>query len=493
MRGRAELGADACALFLYDDDRARRVAADGFALLPPETLAGGFEAPGLQALTEWAQKVGFRRIELAPLPIDHHVGGLFALFTIAAGDRLGDEDLDTLGRALGNAVRAQRAADELRVAYERRDRSQDQVVRQERMRALGAMALGIAHDFNNVLNGILAQVGVMDLLTTENPELAAAVERLRKIARDGAGTVERVQEFSRQRRDHEFTAVALDRLAGEIVAELRARGTAGIELRARTPAARVRGSAEELSLAVRALVDNALEAMADAGGTLTIDITEEGDEVVLMVADTGHGMSRDVKRRAFDPFFTTKGSRVKGLGLSIAYGVARRHGGRILLDSAPGQGARVRLRLPRFVDEAAPEAPAQTPGSGPAIALPVRTEAAAKRVLLVEDDPDNREAMASLLQLSGYQVTAAESGQAGVRAFSSQPFDLVVTDLGLPDMNGWQVAGEVKASSKTPVALITGWGFNLEPSEIRRRGVDLLIKKPIDPRKFLRSLQTLVG
>ncbi len=116
------------------------------------------------------------------------------------------------------------------------------------------------------------------------------------------------------------------------------------------------------------------------------------------------------------------------------------------------------------------------------------------RVLLVEDDPDNREAMASLLELSGYQVSAAESGSAGVRMFADAPFDVVITDLGLPDMNGWEVAATIKAGSpSTPIALITGWGFNLEHDEIRRRGVDLLVKKPIDPQRFLVQLEGLAS
>jgi CheY-like chemotaxis protein len=201
-------------------------------------------------------------------------------------------------------------------------------------------------------------------------------------------------------------------------------------------------------------------------------------------------MARDVRRRAFDPFFTTKGTRKKGLGLSLAYGVVRRHGGRIDLESVPHQGARARVRLPRLADAAADDrAFAAEP---PAIAPPAT--GVTRRLLLVEDDADNREAMASLLELSGYQVTAAESGAAGVAAFRAGGFDLVLTDLGLPDMNGWQVAGAIKAASpEMPVALITGWGFNLEPAEIRRRGVDLLIKKPIDPSRFLADLQALLA
>ncbi|HEX8951413.1 MAG TPA: response regulator, partial [Polyangia bacterium] len=119
--------------------------------------------------------------------------------------------------------------------------------------------------------------------------------------------------------------------------------------------------------------------------------------------------------------------------------------------------------------------------------------AGSRRVLLVEDDPDNREAMASLLALGGFEVIAADCGAAGVRAFADGAFDVVLTDLGLPDMDGWQVAGEIKqAAPAMPIALITGWGLNLDRDEIRRRGVDLLVKKPLDPRAFLGQIENLL-
>jgi CheY-like chemotaxis protein len=195
-------------------------------------------------------------------------------------------------------------------------------------------------------------------------------------------------------------------------------------------------------------------------------------------------MTRDVRKRAFDPFFTTKGSLANGLGLSVAYGIVRRHGGRIELESAPGQGTRVRVKVPSLATPSL-----LTPVDVPSVAPRAHGSV---RVLLVEDDADNRDAMAELLRLGGHVVTAAETGVDGVRRFARDAFDLVVTDLGLPDMTGWDVAREVKElSASTPVALVTGWGLNLASDEIRRRGVDLLIRKPIEPRKFLAQLAQL--
>jgi CheY-like chemotaxis protein len=146
----------------------------------------------------------------------------------------------------------------------------------------------------------------------------------------------------------------------------------------------------------------------------------------------------------------------------------------------------VRVILPAVVPAHAAE---RTGGPAHASANASNT----RRVLLVEDDPDNREAMESLLELSGFEVIAADSGAAGVQAFAPDRFDVVVTDLGLPDMDGWQVAAEIKQRSPAvPVALITGWGLNLDGAEIRRRGVDLLVKKPLDPSGFLDQIENLL-
>ena len=115
------------------------------------------------------------------------------------------------------------------------------------------------------------------------------------------------------------------------------------------------------------------------------------------------------------------------------------------------------------------------------------------RVLLVEDDPDNREAMTSLLGLSGFAVTCADCGEAALSAFGAGLFDVVLTDLDLPDINGWEVARRIKhLAPALPVALITGWSLTLEDAEIRRRGIDLILKKPLDPRDLVSRLAALV-
>ena len=181
------------------------------------------------------------------------------------------------------------------------------------MRALGEMARGIAHDFNNALNAILGETGVLAALVNDCPAANDGVERLRKVALDGAATIRKVQEFSGQRRDCDFDRVELGRVVAAAADEVRARADGAVTVDVSVTARGiVEGNGEELGELVRVLIDNALEAMPE-GGRLTLEPSALGDrDVQLVVTDTGIGMDASVRRRALDPFFTTKGSRKKG-------------------------------------------------------------------------------------------------------------------------------------------------------------------------------------
>jgi signal transduction histidine kinase len=481
---RRHLGVDAAALFVANDKGVTRVGSAGVAV--PDGLdacADGFAG-------DWARANGFHRVECAPIVVDGIRAGALVLCS-AGGDSFDAATLEALGAGLAQALGHLRSSREITGAFAKQEREQDQLLRAERMRALGDMALGIAHDFNNALNAMLGQLGVAEALvdpTVGNGAAArAALDKLRKVALDAAATIGRVQEFSGQRKDRQFDDVDLCALVEGAAAELRA-ARPDITVDSDCIAARVHGNADELADLLGALVDNAVEAMP-SGGTLRLELSAAGDELALVVSDSGVGMKESVRRRAFDPFFTTKGSRIKGLGLAVAYGIARRHDATIELASTPGAGTRVRVRLPA----ARPRVAAVRPSATIVAGENGTASAKARRILLVEDDPDNRDAMAALLALSGFDVTPVDCGTAGMRAFAPDRFDVVLTDLGLPDMDGWQVAGDIKARAPSiPVALITGWGLNFDEDEIRRRGVDLLIKKPLEPRAFLRQLESLL-
>jgi signal transduction histidine kinase len=320
------LAVDAAAFFV-GDDRPEPLGAAGFAAAaPPAGVPASLSAADVARLENWAVDAGYRQLDLALVTLDARPAGLLALFSVA-GPSLDAALLEILSLGLSGALAHARAARELVRAYEQQDREQDQRVRAERMRALGEMARGIAHDFNNVLNAILGQTGVLAALIGAEPAVGDALERLRKVALDGADTIRRVQEFSGQRRDRDFDRVDLGDVVRRAGDELRRRAPSNVRVEVRLGGRRVvRGNADELDELVRVLVDNALEAMPD-GGTVGLELAPASDDVALLVADDGVGMPAGVKARALDPFFTTKGSRRKGLGLALAHGVARRHGG----------------------------------------------------------------------------------------------------------------------------------------------------------------------
>jgi CheY-like chemotaxis protein len=206
--------------------------------------------------------------------------------------------------------------------------------------------------------------------------------------------------------------------------------------------------------------------------------------VRLEVRDTGIGMDEETRRRCLEPFFTTKGNRGTGLGLAMVYGMAQRHSATLEIDSEPGNGTTMRLLFPVSVA-----------ASGSSARVPVlRVPSRSLRLLIVDDDPVLNESLRNALTEDGHCVTVANGGQAGIDAFhgaqqTPEPFDVVITDLGMPYVDGRQVIDSVRATApRTPTILLTGWGQRLADNEQPPRA-DRLLSKP--PR--LRELRTALS
>jgi CheY-like chemotaxis protein len=255
----------------------------------------------------------------------------------------------------------------------------------------------------------------------------------------------------------------------------------------------VLGHAPEIREALTNLIFNAVDAMP-CGGTLSISAREEvgagdptsGDRsgfVELTVRDTGIGMDEAVRRRIFDPFFTTKGAKGSGLGLSVVYGIMQRHGGHIEVASAPGQGTAVTLRFRVAAEEAGLcEKPA-----------PVRT-VPSRHLLLIDDDPTVRRTLAELLQAAGHLVTVTEGGAEGLTCLRQDSVDLVLTDLGMSEMSGWDVARAVKATAPhLPVILLTGWGEQPMGQSEHPGLVDRILGKPVRLNDLLTAIHELTA
>ncbi|MFQ5828022.1 MAG: GAF domain-containing protein [Candidatus Methylomirabilia bacterium] len=383
--------------------------------------------------------------------------------------------LTNIARLAALAVRNARLFEEKTLAYDALAAAQDQLIRTEKLRALGEMASGIAHDFNNLLAAILGRAQLV-LQHVEDPTLRQWLQVIDQAAMDGAQTVRRIQEFTRIRRDQPFVAVNLNLTVQEAleVTQSRWRDEAqsrGIAIQVDTSLARVpavAGDPVELREALTNLILNAVDAMP-TGGTLSLGTFAVGDQVVLTVSDSGQGMSEDVQRRIFDPFFTTKGPQGTGLGLSMTFGIVTRHGGEISVQSTEGKGSTFRLTFP--------VSQAPLPPSRPDEMLPTRTT---RRCLVVDDEPLVRQVLGDLLSQGGHEAVLAAEGGEAIERFKLEPFDLVITDLGMPGLNGFQVAQAVKDHDPlVPVFLVTGWGVEHSDEELKAKGVDRVLAKPL--------------
>ncbi len=386
-------------------------------------------------------------------------------------------------------------------------------MRVEKLRALGEMAGGVAHDFNNLLAAILGQAQLLQL-RSKDPQARQGLEVIERAALDGAETVRRILGFARVRPEEHHAPVELGALISEALEvtrprwkdEVQGRGIV-IEVELAVEAVPpVRGNAAELREVLLNLVFNAVDAMPQ-GGRLTVgarrllrparaggalnphlkaladEATETQELVEVFVRDTGVGMSEAVRRRAFEPFFTTKGVKGTGLGLSMAYGIVSRHGGELLIESREGAGTTVAFRLPACAQGATEAVRGALPSAAPA-----------GRIVVVDDDEVVGGVLAEILRLKHHRVDAFTDPRRALEHLAREPADLLFTDLGMPELSGWEVARRARElRPDLPVVLVSGWGQQIDPAEVRKFRVNALVAKPYRVEDILRVVAELLG
>jgi len=218
------------------------------------------------------------------------------------------------------------------------------------------------------------------------------------------------------------------------------------------------------------------------GGTIRVETFKEHTHVCLRLTDTGSGMPPHVVERIFDPFFTTKGPQSTGLGMSVSYGIITRHQGTITVESKDGSGTVFVIRFPlKEIEKASQEEPPQAVK---------KTETEIAAILIIDDEEDVRELLRDILTMHGHEVAAARDGRQGLEILASRAFDMVFTDLGMPGMSGWEVATEVKKiAPEVAVALITGWGINLDKDDMEKSSVNHILNKPFTVDDILRLVR----
>jgi len=383
------------------------------------------------------------------------------------------------------AVENARLFEDLKRAYSKLKAAQDQLIQSEKLNALGEMAGGVAHDFNNVLGAILGRAQLLQL-SVSDPKIKKGISLMEQAAMDGAETVRRIQEFTRVRTDEAFVEVNVNEMVKQSIEMTRHKWKdqaqeKGIVVEIKTnlgkPDAIVAGNPSELRETFTNIILNALDAMPQ-GGEIHISTKKKGNSAELSFSDSGKGMSEKVKRKAFDPFFTTKGPKGTGLGLSVAYGIIIRHGGKIYLESKESKGTTFFIQIP--IRKVLPSAPSKE-----AFSLPPQKS----KILIIDDEPAIIDLLKEILELHHQEVKTALGGKEGIAKFEKGGFDIVFTDLSMPEMSGWEVVRVLKELNPHAImVMITGWGTQFDSQRLKEEGVDLIVAKPFEVKKVIETV-----
>jgi len=443
---------------------------------------------------------GLRSLVASPLMIESEVFGVL-LVAKRRSDAFTSDDCEFLRQLSSHVALAAHQArlyEALQGAYQDLRETQQTVMQQERLRALGQIASGIAHDINNALSP--AALYAQSMLSHEPGLSERSREQLGVIQSaidDVAHTVQRMRAFYLPRGlELTLEPVDLNEVLMQVIDLTRARWSnmpqergvvVHVESDLEPDLPKILGAENEVRDALTNLLLNAVDALPE-GGTITLrtlPVTRDS-QVVVEVQDNGVGMSETTRSRCLEPFFTTKGERGTGLGLPMVFGMVQRHGGEFEIDSELGSGTTMRLIFPC--------APTGMTAIEPQLAPPTRP----LRLLLIDDDPLLLRSLRDALELDDHEVVTADGGQAGIDAFafavtSGTTFDAVITDLGMPYIDGRKVAARVRQlSGQVPIIMLTGWGHRLVATDDQPEHVDRVLSKPPKMAELRMTLSELV-
>ncbi|MCK5842666.1 MAG: transporter substrate-binding domain-containing protein, partial [Candidatus Sabulitectum sp.] len=371
--------------------------------------------------------------------------------------------------------------------------SEDIRIRQERLSALGQMVFGIAHDFNNMLTPIL---GYSDLLletrrTTDFPgRLLEYLKIIGKSAEDARETVKRLQESMRADTGLLMESVIISELVSEAVRSVQPipssvpeHISSWVKVTESVPDDLiVTVCRSQLKEALQNILINSIHAVSP-GDEIHVVVFADSEKVTLEVADTGKGMSEKVLHQCTEPFFTTKGSLGTGMGLAMVYGIMQRHCGELKVESTLDEGTTVTMTLPLVQDTA--EAIDIEASNFPVTPM---------KVLIIDDDASSLKLIAAHLEHDDHSVTAIEDSVEAVSVFQNGDFDLVITDMAMPDVSGEELAQQIKSiSPDTPILMITGFAVLLRDKYHYPKGISFIVGKPFTLGELRSGIRKALG
>jgi signal transduction histidine kinase len=380
---------------------------------------------------------------------------------------------------------------ELRETIDQLKAVQQQVIEQDRMRALAAMAGGVAHDFNNslmVIRGFSELYGTGQAKPSSSAaEMHEAFDTIALASHDAGEIVRRLREFYQPFNEpvEVRQSVSLNSLVEESVeltrpkweTQTRAAGVCVSMKLDLEKEPKILVAPSEIREVMINLIFNAVDAMPQ-GGQIIVRTRSTEDQVSIEIEDTGTGMTETTRQRCLEPFYTTKGDRGTGLGLSIIYGILHRHEGSIQIKSELNQGTCMTISLPTNANH---------PSTSPTLSgQPVPHHL---RILVVDDDPTICSVVSLFLESDKHRVTVAGNGCEALEKFNNAEFDVVITDRVMPKMSGDQLAVAIRnIKPQIPIILLTGFEAGNAPQE-----VNLLLSKPATLNSLRGAIEVAVG
>lgn len=375
-----------------------------------------------------------------------------------------------------------------------------ELAQSQKMEAMGCLAGGIAHDFNNILGAIIGFTELAKMDKVDNEKKESHLNRVLVAADRAKDLVHQILTFSRQTKQ-EIKPLKVEPIIKEVLQLIRASLPSTIEIQSEINSdSLIMGAKTQIHQVVLNLCTNAGHAMKEDGGTLYVGLANErlgpnftanipdlstGDYVKIDVKDTGHGISPELIERLFEPFFTTKGpGEGTGMGLAVVHGIVKRMKGEIVVESSLGKGSTFSVYLPVVQDmeeEDEPKEDALAKGCG--------------HILFVDDEPALVDIGELLLKELGYNVTTRTCGIEALEAFKSNPdkFDLVLTDMTMPQMTGEKLAREIISIRKDiPIVISTGFSSAMTEKKALGLGVKGLLMKPFVLSELARMIQKVL-
>ena len=385
--------------------------------------------------------------------------------------------------------------EELQNEIAERKKIEETLIQSEKLKSLGTITAGISHEFNNILNIISGNVQLLQMDYKDHSNLMDSLSIIKKAIDNGASITDRMREFTHGDVDTmDFVSADINKLLTQSVEFIMPRWRNMAQAGGINYNMDMEGTKKEVpSILCNPLeikdvfiniISNALDAMPD-GGRISFRTWSKGDTVFVSITDTGRGMSEDLKKNVFDPFFTTKRPEGTGLGMSTSYSKVARHGGKIEVDSEEGKGSTFTLQFPTTIETASP---ITTPKPE------LETKDKKLSILVVDDEEDICNMLDEFLTRSGHKVKAAYSGAGAIALVKRERFDLVLCDLAMPDVFGYDVIKFINKLEKRPkIGIITGWGGTLKPMNDEEFKVDFIIRKSFELLELTKHMNDVFG